>query len=74
MATKSRTRRVTRSIVDGGASVLAFVPGLAARGVGVIESIISVIDKFVVAAERAVAVIREKLEELEDFLSNYPKQ
>ena len=68
---KSRTRRATRSIVDGTTSVLAFVPGLAARALGIVESLISVLDKFVAAAQRFVATVRGKLEELEDFLSDY---
>lgn len=70
-ATKSRSRRAIRSTVDGVTSVAAFVPGLAAKALSIVEAGIDILDKAVSAALKAVAAVRGKLEDLEEYLSDY---
>jgi len=72
MTTKStsRTKAATLSVADGATSVLALIPALAAKAVGIIEAGLSLLKKAVTAIDAAALTIEAKLEEAEAFLND----
>lgn len=62
------------SITDGVTSALSLIPGLAAKGAGLVESLIDIVDKAVSAIGDGATAVRAKLEDLEAYLKSVGKE